>query len=901
MVSPRALALALPLAALLSLAAVRAPAQDVATHLRRLDAVEAPQREDARRRLAVLSAAELPVEALLERTRAGGEGAAAAADVLARHADLHEALRRQVDIDRADHGLLIAALPALRPDQLWQVVLGHRVTDPHLAEQALGELWQRRALDAPDVVTVLGQEQPPGPGVRAADLLAHAALPAAATLAAIAAEPVARQRLLRALVDHPRPDYVDWLQHWIDDPADATTSLFAIAALPPDAQTPAHARLVLRLFDAQTPPFLTDLAAARFSTRVADGLVSAAHAALLDGKRIGDLLPLFLNVSTGGEEHLLGLAGTVPPADREAVCRWLELRDSPALARRVAAALDGEIALEDVWLQRAGPQLTNPARVARVVQVLEEPEPRCIAAFEVLVEAGRYDPRMLRLIEGDDASIERARHLLRLPRDVLPNTVVHGLLRHRDGSVRLAAVHALAVPHPRDEDQAALAALLAEDADDGVRAACARALTAFGDDGRAQAAFAVAFGSAFGEEAVEWLLQRPRPFGRSLLAGVRAERSSRRQLDDLETGMVRLGDHALLPALLARVGELPPRLVRRLQPVLAAIDDRAVVGVLAAAAVDPELSVALREPLVAALAARADTDTELLRRIFVREDDDGIRAAALQGLLGTEVGRAMLAELGAKIGTRSLQRSDEDLAFEVLGAARLPLASDVVALAARLVLVAPLASPVAEADRTLSDAGVVADYPLVQPLGELIRRAPRREHGEAIAAAVAAAVAHPEAHALSRRRLGHLLSFLAWSPEAYDAAAPALARAMVAAPDTDISWLGPAWLEVARDAEANDRLAAAASAYEAALGPFLRDPRPAVQRRRFLPDPDPARGRVPLAAVAARPSLLRARLALARGDLAAARRELDAARPLATCDRATLTEIAALADEIARR
>lgn len=890
-----------PAVVVIALAERAASAQDVATQLRRLSAVEAPQREDARRRLAGLARADLPADALLALVRAGEVAAVPAAQLLALRPDLHAALRRQLDLTRAEPALLAAALPALETAQVWQVLSAALPPEPALAELALAELFRRDALDAPDLMAVLRQEDPPGPAAVAAELLAHAPLPSAAVLDALAALPAARQRLLRALADHPRHDYADWLRPWVERADDATTTLYAIAALPPDAQSQAHARLVLRLFDAETQPFLYDLAAARFSAKIADGLVSGAHAAVLAGRSIDDLLPLFTNVSPAGEAHLLGLAMTLPADGCEAVCRWLDLRDSAALAQRVAAALDGEIGLDDQWLRRAGPLLTTDARVARVADLLADGEPRSVEAFAALIEANRYDPRMLALIEGGGEAVQRARDLLRLPRAVLPVSVARSLLQHADPSVRLAAVHDLAVPELDPDSEARLARLLAEDDDDRVRAACARALTAFAGDARAAAAFAAAFGSAYGDEAVEWLLLRPRPFGLAMLQAARQARTSPRQLDELDTGLVRLGDHRPLPGLLARVHDLPLRLIRRLVPVLSTIDDAALVQRVRTAATDVELDEARREPLIAALAARPDRDVAFLRQVFEREEDDGLRSAALRGLLGTPAGDAMLAEAAAKIGVQALQRRDEDLAFVVLGAAPLPLSAAVVEFAARLVLVAPLASPVAEAALTLSDGGVGADYPLVQPLVELIRRDPRGVHGEVIAKVVGEARMHANAHALSRRRLGHLLGYLTLGGAAFQSAAPALARAIVAAPDTDATWLGPAWLVVARDAEGRGDLAAAAAAFASAHRHFLLDPGPSMQRRRFLAEPDPPHGLVPLAALAARPCILRARVALAAADVDAARRELAAARTLASCDQATLDQIAGLAAEMERR
>lgn len=882
------------------------------THVLRLRSIEPAQREDARRRLAWLPHAALPVQALLECVRAAEEGAAAAAWLLARQPELHDALRREVDAQHAPLAVLAASLPALSGDQLWSIVAApvddadgaaarrSRERDD-LVEDALAELARRGELLVPRLADVLGHEVAVGPAVFAAELLVHGPLPSAPLLDAIGRAPAGRQRVMRALADHPRADWVPWLNGWIENGQDATSCLHAIAALPRTEHTPAHARTVLRLLDGETQPFLADFAAARFSSRIADGLVAAAHAAVVDGKRIADLLPLLTNVSGAGEEHLLGLALTLTDDDEETVCRWLDVRDAPVLTQRIESALDGLIPLETQWLQRAGPHLTTPARVARVAAVLDEPAPRREAAFDALVEANRYDERMLALLApGDAAAVTRARELLRLRRGVLPDAVALGLLAHADASVRLAAVHYLATENLGEAVADALARRLAADPDDRVRAVCARALTSFAGRERAADAFAAALGSAFGEEAVEWLIARPRPFGRDLLGAALSIRQDQRQLDDLESGLVRLGDLRPLPGLLARIDELPLRLVRRIAPALGAVEDEAILHRARSLAADSETNEIVREALVSGLALRPDAHIEFLQALFAKTDDDGVRSAALAGLLRTPAGDAMLARLTERIGQQPLLRADEDLAFELLNAAPMPLPAPVVELAARLVLLAPLASPTAEAELTLADRGPGADYPLVQPLAELIRRDPRADHGETIARVVEEARRHPQAHALSRRRLGHLLAYLTFAEAACAAAAPALARALVEAPDVDTSWLGPAWLVLARDAEAEGDLTSAADAFERAHRACVHHPRPSLQRRRFLPDPDPADGFVPLGALAARSDLLRARLAHGQGDRPAALAALAHARVRASADAATLREIDALEAEVRR-
>src|SRR5690606_12442850 len=295
----------------------------------------------------------------------------------------------------------------------------------------------------------------------------------------------------------------------------------------------------------------------------------------------------------------------------------------------------------------------------------------------------------------------------------------------------------------------------------------------------AAAAFRATFGTGFGEEAVDWLIEHPRPAWIPLLQGALAEAHDQRARDDLESGLVRLGDLAPLPALLGRIDALPARFLKRLLPALRETTDPQVIALLRAAASNTALREDRRELLVEALAARPHDHERLLRELFEREDDDGTRLAALRGLLATPSGSALLADLGAAVGARPLRAREEDLAFEVLGAANLPLAPAVVEFAARLMLGAPLTGPVAEAVLALSDRGDPAAFPLVHPLGELLRRDPRAEHGAVLARVLADARAHRNAHALTRRRLGHLLHYVAYAEPVYAVAGPALAEAIV--------------------------------------------------------------------------------------------------------------------------
>ncbi len=874
---------------------------DHGTQLRRLSAPEPEQREDARRRLWRLPIDTATAEVLLGKVTANDAGATDAAALLAFAPGTHAALRARIDLAIAAPSLIHAALPALTVPDLWSVA---RRPPAPVAEAAVVELAARGRLTDPDVVGLLASDAPAVAVAMAASILAeeHAQLPADLWRDLVAA-PDAAERLLRALADRPRLDHVPHLERLLE--AEATppgVRLLALAALPRARQTFAHARLVLSVLDREAIGHLPDFAASRLSSRVADGLVAGVHAAALDGKALTAMLPLLQNVSHVGEQHLVGLASAEVAADSEAICAWLEARRSPALGARVRAALDGEIPLDVWWLRRAGPHLQDPVRRARVLTELGAGGDRAAIAFEALLDAECFEPAMAAYALAHQDDRHRAlRDVLRLPRRVLPVEFVRGLLTHEDPTIQMVAVNALPVDAIDEGTEAAVVACFRAATDDRVLGACARVLIAFGAQAEASAAFHRALGAGFGEAAVEWVTERPRAFSLALLRAEREVRTERRLLDDLDIGMARLGDRDRALDLLQRLTDLEPRLRKRaIAAVRGHVQDDAVALALRTLVETSDLDSTLREAMVDALLPRAAQEVTWLRARFEKEEDYDVRLAALRGLLATGVGEAMVRELTADFGRRSLREADEDLLQEVLGAAPLPLPAAVAEIGLRAVLVAPLGNPVSEAGHTLADTGTAAHYPFVLPLTDLIRRGPTAAQGDAVRSVVAEARDTRNAHALSRRRLGYLLSELALAAEPLTLGGDALARAIVAAPDRDETWLGPAHVLLGQRAEADGDLAAAAAAYRTAHLHCVRHPLPNVIRRRFVGDPDPARGVVPLAALAARADLLLARQARAAGDLATARAHLAAAAIAADGDDAATAEVAALQAEVGR-
>ena len=902
------------LAIVVLLACVPAPAQsrapgvgDFAVQVQRLSAPEPEQREDARRRLWRLPIDSAMNEVLLARVAAGGEAAPLAAAILGHAPGTHAALRALVDIGSADQALLLAAVPALGDDDLW--LLARREAS-QLAEAAVLELAARGRLLDPRVIALLATDTTAVATTTAATILAeeYAQLPDE-LWRGVAAAPAAAERLLRALADHPRTGHAPWLERILAaDATPAAVRLLALAALPPELQTHAHARLVLAELGDDTLGFLPDFAASRFGARVADGLIAGVHAAVLDGKDLRAMLPLLQNVSMAGEQHLLALASTEAAADAEVICRWLETRASPALTARVRAALAGEIALDDWWLRRAGPHLGDAALRQRVVAELAGGGERAALAFEALLDGERFEPAMVAYVQAYQGERQaRMRDILRLPQRVLPVAFVRSLLADGDPTLRLTAVNALQVDPLDAESQAAVVARFAADGDDRVLAACARILTAFGDEAQARAAFARALGAGFGEDAVEWATERPRPFTMAMLGAARVETLPRRVLDEIDIGLVKLGDaaepgdRARARALLGRLREMEPRLRKRaIGAVRPYVADDALAADVRALVEDGELDGMMREALVDTLLPRAAQEVAWLRARYEGEEDYDVRLGALRGLLASPAGEVMVQDLAAEFGRRALREGDEDLLQEVLGAAPLPLPIAVAELGLRAVLVAPLGNPVAEAAHTLSDLGFPADYPFVLPLTDLLRRGVLPGHGGAVRRVVQEALGARNAHALSRRRLGYLLGQLPLAGDPLELGGDALARAIVAAPDRDPAWLGPAHLLLGQRAEADADLVGAATAYRSAHEHFVRHRLSSVVRRRFLGEPDPARGRIPLAALAARGDLLLAGAAQAAGQLEAARAHLARAAVAADGDTEATQAVAALAAEVGR-
>ncbi|MGA0061336.1 MAG: hypothetical protein ACO3RU_17325, partial [Planctomycetota bacterium] len=286
----------------------------------------------------------------------------------------------------------------------------------------------------------------------------------------------------------------------------------------------------------------------------------------------------------------------------------------------------------------------------------------------------------------------------------------------------------------------------------------------------------------------------------------------------------------------------------------------------------------------------------ILERLYRDDPDEEVRYEALRGLLRLPARAAAFRDRVAAAIPTGLDVDLRELAFEVLGAMERPLQDEAVAFLARLLVVAPLAHPEREIAAALG-IEPVGDHALLHSAWQLVGRDVPAALGEALSQAVAEAQRHEGAFALQRARLGGLLALMAQQPQTR-AASGAVAAAILAAPDLDSSFVGPASVVLAELAEAREDWDEAADHWDRARLAVLTAPPAPLMLRAVVGDAWRAEGQLPTARLAARGPLCRARAAHARGEPADA--WLQRAASLALGDAETAAAVARMIEDSKR-
>lgn len=897
------------LAVLAAPAAVIAQGNEVAAGLATGDVLAV---EAARRKLVTGAADDVPVDVARALLRSADPfRRVAAASVLLHHGLLPDAVAAWAR-DEEDPRALEPVVDQLPVDVLAAIVATEPRAVGESAEElpldhdralrvrarALGGLMDAGAMDVATWRLALASPHP-GFARAAADRLVEEAWPFPTELLAGLSRS-SRRTVLEALADRPRPEATAWAAGLIagGTELDRAERLLALLAADPEAWPRELVRELPVEFAAEDLEVrgLAVRACGLLSTEQAERLVAEVHRRAVGGASLAELLPALQRIGPRGERHLLGLARELSDADRGAIVEWLAGRGSAVVDEIVGDALDDRYPLDAALLRRAGGLLSEHGRVGRVraILVAEDAEPQLrVAAFGALVDRGTLEEGMLDFaLDPDGDPRSRVRQLLSMPLDALPADAWQRLLAEAPHDVvrevmgRMAEVPVLAGVEGTLAELAATGVGLADTAAHvclvAGRTPLARTVWKDLTDERRQH-LAMSLRHRSDDWVLEALRATPYPDG------------------TFEVPFARLsaGDRDVLEEILADPAAWPSRWLRRAEEAAEKLLRPEDVPVIAMALRRPDLDASQRKELLDWIARRPDLGAaDVLRQCYAEDVDEDVRYAALRGLLRIpETARPFRARVSAAIAD-GLDPGQRDLAFEILGALQPPIDADALELVARLALVAPLAHPDHEL-RTALRQDPVSDVALLNAVWQVAGRRPPDGLEEAFDAAAAEASRHPNAWAASRHRLGRFLALLAREDETRRASG-AIAKAVLAAPDLDDAFVGPACVVLAERAEDAGDWARAAELWGRAARGCLRTPPEPLLLRPFIGDVWRAEGRLPAAFLAARPHVCAARAALAADDSATARERLDAARILGQGDRQTEDEVRRLGSEIPR-
>ncbi|MCA8943946.1 MAG: hypothetical protein KDB80_15385 [Planctomycetes bacterium] len=718
-------------------------------------------------------------------------------------------------------------------------------------------------------------------------------------LAKIATDRAAQAPVLEALVWHPRPSAVPWLEELAEARESAAAKLEVYAAFPCGALTASHGRSIVAAAG-NAPVSLVREAADRLSPDDADRLVGAIHQRAEEGLEISLALELLSRITERGERMLIALARVAEPADLKGILDWLARRDSSVVDTLVRDALAAPEPVPTFLLRRAGRVVDDPELRARVVSMLGSSDPeRASAAFHALIHGGQYSPGLLEFVFAAESDVEeiarRARALFELPLGVLDDAAWTTLLEAELPAVRIAAMRRLFRRGGalRGAREAYLMRLAREPDAPGLVAA--RLVASLGRSGSVLQMWG-GLDAERRKDVASALADREEPWALPLLVD-----DDLRDSPEFRAARVALGDRTEIDALLAEPARWSAKWLRRRDEVISrAIEERHLDG-LAKALFGPAAADSwVRLEVVGWLVRRPDLPVGgLLDRAYREDDDIGVQELALEGLLLHREGAAICERVDAAVGT-PLDEDTIDLAHAIVGAARAPLTAAAARSVARILLVAPVGDAREEiaAHLDLDPGAAPPGMVIINMAMHLLREDTSDVWVAAMTAAGRELEGHANRFATGRARLGRILTELARDREVRRQIAPVVARLVLASPDASTEFVAPAKLILAERAYERGDWATAAAAFEGAELAWIADsPVPQVARV-FLADDDPGAGSIPSAWLAARPDVCRARLAFGRGDAAAASEFLERAAELAHGDRSSESEIRSLREEV---
>jgi hypothetical protein len=652
-----------------------------------------------------------------------------------------------------------------------------------------------------------------------------------------------------------------------------------------------------------------DLAIARIPSDIADRLVTSLHEGLLTGVDASRAESFFARLSDAGANQLMGIASTLPDAQRSRVQDFLGQRKPAALMAAMRAMLDGEIPIDALLLRRCGEVADTPRRREFLVNVIadalatsgdERKQALALVAFDAAVDArivdgpvlqfARQDPqrRMTRLAtgrleltpfgadwdaeigEGSDADALRLAQILLRCTNALPRELeLHVRRVVADGGDFGRMPGALL-------DAIALLARYGDE--DSVRAAQKSAM----GDRRLCAAFAHA------------CLLRKDPIGDVIVESMLADDTASGDTEQIpvilellllraEQGVIS-PDDARFDGLFLQLGSLPRAEIERMRRAFLQLSDarwqRVIDAMTSATEAKAKLQLGswlLACPLERALPAlRAQRDA-------ATEPEDRLEWSEI--LLRTK-DRAELLEAGKKAFGQNAD-ADDDFVFAALGTMAMPLADADLAFLDWVMLTAPRLDP-RESSRAREDR-VRGAFPESSAVANVMLRDP--DNAKRALQRCGALASARDTKGLSRRRFVDLWNGLQRNAELLDAVGQQTAALILCIADDSGLGLAAASLYAARSNEARGDHAAAEPLLRAAIAGFLRDPEAEAEARIHLGVRAPMEGSDSYAALAASPFLARAHAA---SDPAAKKAAASLALELAGRDEAARAEAIAI-------
>jgi hypothetical protein len=639
---------------------------------------------------------------------------------------------------------------------------------------------------------------------------------------------------------------------------------------------------------------------------------------------VGVLLPLLDRLSPAGVARLLGLVVTLPEPNAMVLCRRVHEGAPTILSERVAAALDGELPLEPIWLPFAGALLDRDARIERLVALAAAPTTDARVAdlaFAALLDAGIATPavQQLAVTAVGEVGRRRVRDLLAVGADQVPADWLLRRLNEEPARAKLAVQALLRRATFEPELEAWLVELLSQagPAEGPFLRIAAEVVVQRGSPAVVQQVWPQLARSPHAAGFAASLGRRQQPFTRELLRSeLGTQRVGRPELRAAAAlALVAQGDDLGSQWLLGHADKLPLPMLQRgataiVPPAAAALQllhwagsgvtptaarttpSQAVLAPLPKVSVDA----AERAAALVSWAGRCTSEPavmEALWRLWRDADTDAdVRDAALQALAASPARDQLVAEWQQALATSAPAAVAGALPFELLGSMATPASATDLELAASMVLLWPAPATVAVAEVREFD-------PLVLAVAERLRGEPPA----AVAAAfVATATRGLGPTAAAPTRCVELLFALPTVPfrqsvagalAGWAGAVPPCATA-TSLPTSPPTWLEPwpaAWFALVAAQQRGDAAAAARCA-AMARDALLLTPSQQFLARPLLGERDPAAGVDPLAALAAAPHVAAWQLAIAAGDAAAQQRAANLVREFAGHDAATVAMLA---------